>query len=112
MSEKSTPAFRPIGAPLDVGDEALEQLNRRLGVPALTQAKASPASAEPVAVRTAEKLTIELPGYLMDTLRRAAVGDRTTVRHLVMVALRASGFSIADADMVPDGRRARGKRSS
>jgi hypothetical protein len=56
-----------------------------------------------------EKLTIELPTYLADALRREAVAHRTTARHLVMKALRKDGFEIDDTDLVPDGRRARGK---
>lgn len=65
---------------------------------------------EAIPVRAAfEKLTIELPRYLADALRRAAVEQRTTARHLVMLALKKDGFEVQDSDLVPDGRRARAK---
>lgn len=110
MSDR-TPVFKSIGAPLDVDDSALEELAGMMGVPALVRPKAPsvPASVAP-AVPTPprpEKLTIMIPGYLMDALRQGAAAERTTVRHLVMSALRAQGYEIADGDMVSDGRRAR-----
>jgi hypothetical protein len=108
--------FRPIAVPLDVDDAALDRVNSRLGVPTLTKPAAKqaeqevPAPSERVAL---EKLTIELPSYLADALRRAAVERRTTARHLVMLALRKDGFQVEDSDLVPDGRRVRAKvRSS
>lgn len=115
MSEKPT-KFRPIAAPLDVDDAALDLVNHQLGVPTLTKPVANSAAAdlagavrmEPVRAPL-EKLTIELPAYLADALRREAVGRRTTARHLVMLALRNDGFEVGEADLVPDGRRARGK---
>jgi len=112
MSDRSPPTFRSIGAPLDVDDEALDQLSGMMGVPSLVRAKPLPAS--PVEteksdqeLRQTEKLTIVIPGYLMDALRLGAASERTTVRHLVMSALRAYGYDIAEEDMVSDGRRAR-----
>jgi len=56
-----------------------------------------------------EKLTIELPAYLTDAMKRAALDRRTSVRHLVMLALKKSGFEIAACDLIPDGRRTRPK---
>lgn len=113
--------FRPIAVPLDVDDAALDRVNSRLGVPTLTKPAANSVAtkqAEPdvcaAPERVAlEKLTIELPSYLADALRRAAVERRTTARHLVMLALRKDGFQVEDSDLVPDGRRVRAKvRSS
>lgn len=67
-------------------------------------APASMASRGPV-----EKLTIELPGYLTDALKRDALDRRTTVRHVVMLGLQALGLEIEAADLVPDARRTRHK---
>lgn len=116
MTEKPS-KFRPIAVPLDVDDAALDRVNTQLGVPTLTKPAANavaapravaevPAMPERAAI---EKLTIELPRYLADALRRAAVEQRTTARHLVMVALRKNGFEVQESDLVPDGRRARAK---
>lgn len=110
MSDKPLPAFRSIGAPLDVDDAALDRLNAKLGVPTMTRPTATartPADRHEAPRAPLEKLTIELPGYLMDALRRTALDGRTTVRHVVMLALKANGFAVAEADIIPDGRRQR-----
>lgn len=114
MSDKPM-KFRPIAVPLDVDDAALDRVNHQLGVPTLTKpvanvaaGEAAPARPEPVRAPL-EKLTIELPAYLADALRREAAGRRTTARHLVMRALRNDGFEVDEADLVADGRRARAK---
>lgn len=119
MSDKPLPSFRSIAAPLDVDDAALDAINEKLGVPVMTRPAAPKASAisecpVPAAVPApsparapAEKLTIEIPVYLGDAIRQAAVADRKTARHVVMEALQKAGFDIDDADLVPDGRRSR-----
>ena len=121
MSEKSAPSFRRIAAPLDVDDAALDRINVQLGVPTLTKPVANarperrtksapPAPAVDDAVRAPlEKLTIEVPSYLADAMKRAALDTRTTVRHVVMLALKEAGFEVAASDLVRDGRRTRGK---
>lgn len=116
MTEKPN-KFRPIAAPLDVDDAALDRVNNQLGVPTLTKPAANAGATPRVVLDVAampkravlEKLTIELPRYLADALRRAAVEQRTTARHLVMLALRKDGFDVQETDLVPDGRRARAK---
>lgn len=115
MSEKPIPQFRSIAAPLDVDDAALERVNDELGVPKLTRprreetgAAASPLPNANAPVRAPlEKVTIEVPSYLADALRRTALERRSSVRHVVMVALKEAGFEVAAADLVPDGRRRR-----
>lgn len=113
MSETSFPAFRPIAAPLDVDDAALDRVNSSLGVPTLTKPVANKKQSAAVAavahdVRTPlEKLTVEIPSYVMDAVKRVALDRRTTVRHVILSALKAEGFEVADADLVPDGRRRR-----
>lgn len=118
MNSKHLGSFRSIAEPLDVDDAALDRLNGELGVPTLTRPVAnagrskprSPAPIKSAPVRPPlEKLTIELPSYLMDALRRSALDERTTVRHVVMLALQKKGFKVEKADLVPDGRRQRSK---
>jgi hypothetical protein len=127
MSRTPPLSFRSIGAPLDVGDAELNQVSDKLGVPTLVktaQAKASkPAprgeqeAPEPPAPEagptrsTVEKLTTELPAYLHDAMKRKALDNRTTVRHVLMLALKEDGFFIAAADLVPDARRTRLERN-
>ncbi len=102
MSAKTASSFRQIGAPLDVDDASLDRINAALDVPTMSKASAP----RPMRAKQ-EKLTLEVPGYLADELKRRALDQRTTVRHAVMLALQQAGFEVADADLVPDGRRTR-----
>ena len=113
MTEKPLPAFRSIAAPLDVDDAALDRLNAKLGVPTLTKpvANRKQITEAPAAVpdvrASLEKLTVEIPPYVMDAIKRAALERRTTVRHVILMALKTEGFEVADGYLVPDGRRRR-----
>lgn len=119
----SKPTFRPIASPLAVDDMALERVNEQLGVPTMVRSKPvsaphetarsgalseSPPAALPA--RAQEKLTAELPIYLMDALKQEAARRRVSVRYLVMLGLQATGFTIMAEDMVPDARRS-GRRA-
>ena len=129
------PTFRPIAAPLDVDDSALERISDSLGVPALVKSESGPLAKppqtpqnsanevtrpspgpkpkdSPVAKKPAlplpgpvEKLSIELPGYLTDAMKRQCVEARTSLRHIVMLGLVELGYHIEPGDLVPDGRR-------
>lgn len=130
---KPAPLFRPIG-PLDVPDDALNALSESLGVPNLVRpspapvaktpvafagefAVRPPAPAEPIirvpaasdAPMPVEKLTIEIPGYLAQALRRDCAEKRVTNRYLVLLGLQAIGYAVEGADLVPDLRRPRHK---
>lgn len=118
----SKPNFRPI-APLDVDDRALDSVNDRLGVPTMVRppAKAAPtasrhddqvtasrhdaqATASRLAVmppRRQQKLTVRVPEYLVDALKRDALDQKTSVRHLVLLALQKTGYKIDAADLLP-----------
>lgn len=104
----SKPNFRPI-APLDADDSELDRVNERLGVPTMVRPQAKAAG---VAVATAsrpavppprrqQKLTVRIPGYLVDALKRKALEQRTTVRHLVLLALQKDGYTVEAADLLP-----------
>ena len=98
--------FRPI-APLDVDDSALERVNDRLGVPTMVRSPAKQpdvvaASRQAVAPpRRQQKLTVRIPGYLVDELKRAALEQRTTVRHLVLLSLQKAGYTVEAPDLLP-----------
>ena len=134
------PSFRPIAAPLEVDDAALEKLNESLRVPTLvnpasgkpaigqeapqdatklsplpsptrdTPGAKKPTTAKPRAIALA-RLNLNVPLYLLDAINVRAAQERSTTRHLVLQALAAFGFEIDPADIVPDGRRATAKRS-
>lgn len=102
------PNFRPI-APLDVDDDALNRVNERLGVPTMVrqpikaaQSDGVTASRQPVAPpRRQQKLTVRIPGYLVDAMKRQALDHRTTVRNLVLLALQKDGYTVDPADLLP-----------
>ena len=103
----SKPNFRPI-APLDVDDDALERVNERLNVPTMVRSPAKAPQDVVTASRPAvppprrqQKLTVRIPGYLVDALKRDALEQRTTVRHLVLLALQKDGYAVEAADLLP-----------
>ncbi len=137
---KQAPIFRPISAPLDVSDEALNAIGDKLGVPTMVKpeppappyaaaaAKPSPSAiaeasqavqetlkaisasrVEEKAPSPQEKLTVELPAYLMREMRRDCADKRVTQRYLVLQGLKALGYGIEPDDLVPDHRRQQGK---
>ena len=130
---KPAPVFRQIG-PLEVPDDALNALSEKLGVPSLVRPPPAPAAVAPAAPVNAppasppaprepvlrapvaeeaplpiEKLTIEIPGYLAQALRRDCAEKRVTNRYLVLLGLQAIGYAVEAADLVPDLRRPRYK---
>ena len=133
---KTAPVFRPIG-PLEVPDDALNALSEKLGVPNLVRPPPAPAAKAPAApanepsrdplalpkppepaagapapeetLPPIEKLTIEIPGYLAQALRRDCAERRVTNRYLVLLGLQAIGYAVEPADLVPDLRRPRYK---
>ena len=53
-------------------------------------------------------LKIELPDYVWIALKKRAAEEMVSLRHVIMMSLRAKGIPINDVDMVEDGRRIRG----
>ncbi len=102
----SKPNFRPI-APLDVHDSDLDRVNDQLGVPTMVRAPNKPTTAMPsrqqpvTPPRRQQKMTVRVPQTLVDALKRDALEQRTTIRHLVLLALQKTGYAIAAADLLP-----------
>ena len=129
MSTQKTmrPAFQSLE--LDPIDARLEAKAAEKGIPTLVTPKAEPPTAEePPMPRLAaapaprkpgraqtqstprsrmKGLKIELPDYAWIALKKRAAEDMVSLRHIIMMALRAQGIAINDADMVEDGRRLR-----
>lgn len=119
------PAFLPLSS--DVDDTRLEQLARDKGVgtferPLPEEKGMQPAAAippqmtpepvssegEPTPRARMKTLNLELPDYVWTELKIRAAQRQTSLRHVVMAALLADGVSIAEVDMIEDGRRLRG----
>lgn len=98
------PNFRPI-APLDADDAALERVNDTLGVPTMVRptAKAAMPSTRPAAKpsRRQKKVTFRGPEIAIDAVKLDALTQKTTVRNLILIALRDKGYPITDEDLLP-----------
>jgi hypothetical protein len=129
----SRPQFRPIPAPPPVDDATLEQIADKLGVPKLVTPVPDPPMADQIpavdkpraepgpspTARTAKrthaqkkrppvemmKFSAQIPVYVSQAINQRAAADRCTVRHLLLLGMRAIGIPVEDADLVPDGRR-------
>jgi hypothetical protein len=137
MSDRAAPKkpFAPIAIDLDDIDNAAEELARRKGIPKLVdpepvrsteqsvEAKTESAgggentrSVSPTAPSASEieyaTLKFEAPLYLIDELHAAARRQRSSLKYLLLSTLKAQGFEVRDEDLIPDGRRLRGSRTS
>ncbi|WP_448044379.1 hypothetical protein [Bradyrhizobium liaoningense] len=109
----------------DLDDEKLESLAREKGVGTLQkpprQGEQGPSVASPplapipeppksgATPRTRMKpLNLDLPDYVKTELKIRAAHRQTSVRHVVLTALVKDGITVAEADLIEDGRRARG----
>jgi hypothetical protein len=120
------PPFHPLDP--DLADQNLENLARDKGVGTLQKPLApleqgpktaaqvpAPVSApEPPAKGATPRarmkpLNIELPDYVWTELKIRAAHRQTSVRHVVLSALVEDGITVAEADMIEDGRRSRGR---
>ncbi len=121
-------AFMPISP--DIDDTKIERLAaekgvgayvkpagdaRREGAADLPPPQAADDEAEPMTLPNGatprarmKSVNIELPDYVWTDLKIRAAQRQTSVRHLVMTALRNDGIAIQEIDMIEDGRRTRG----
>lgn len=120
--------FLPVSS--DIDDDKLERLAHDKGVGALvkptgnqnragegavqsaaspeSKAKEAEASLSGATPRSRMKtVNLELPDYVWTDLKIRAAHKQTSVRHIVMTALKGQGIAIAEVDMVEDGRRTR-----
>jgi hypothetical protein len=58
-----------------------------------------------------KSINLELPDYVMRTLKEMALEENCSVRHLIMRALSKDGIVVRPEDLVADGRRLRGKNA-
>jgi hypothetical protein len=117
----------------DIDDDKLERLAADKGVGSFVKpdepqrvgegstaakpiVKARPTNQNPAegATPRAEMKTVnlELPAYVWTDLKIRAAQRQTSLKHVVMTALVNDGVTIADADMIEDGRRLRGSATS
>jgi hypothetical protein len=132
MKSQRAPFLPVVG---DIDDDKLEQLARDKGVGSLVKtttnqnkagqgaaaekpaqvdvgveaaAGSDAADASAATPRSRMKtVNLELPDYVWTELKIRAAHKQTSVKHIVMTALKADGITIAEADMIEDGRRIR-----
>lgn len=122
----SRPSFHSIGDDIDA---LVDDVARRRGIPSLKvpdnpAAPVAPVSLpalQPIAApsamaaedsSTGRHVKVWCPDYLLDELFLKARERRVTLNFLVVEALSKSGYRVEPADLIPDGRRLRGKGSS
>lgn len=124
MSRKAAPSFRQITVPLDIPDSDLHHFAEKAGVPTMRKVESSPTTETPRAPfspppansapelqastkpdeRRPDKITLELPNYLTRAVKRAAVDEDSTFRHIVIKGLQKLGFTVFPEDLIPDNR--------
>ena len=110
----SARGFKPL-ASISASEADLDAFAARKGVPALSHAeKASSMTVQaqaPLSIvhptQVIRRVTLDLPEYVVDQLHDRARIARCTTRHVIMIALKATGVTINDDDMISDGRRLR-----
>ncbi|MCC7252382.1 hypothetical protein [Hyphomicrobium sp.] len=113
--------FAPITP--DIDDDRLERLAAEKGVGAMMKpvangagegrptlsprpkAELAPDAATPRSEM--KSLNLDLPTYAWTEMKIRAAQQQTSLRHVVMSALRKDGITIHEADMIEDGRRIR-----
>ena len=92
--------------PASIDDDAIERNSRALG----SEWGASTSLASPEKTTPLASLRIVVPDYLDRALARDAAEQRVTKQYLVMKALRAAGYHIAESDLVEDKRKAKKRK--
>jgi len=126
MTRIARPSFQ--GVEIDLVDQRPEAQAIEKGIPSLVVAKPSienvdgPTTAHVKPRRAGEgarptprarmkTLNLEVPDYAWIEIKMRAAKQMTSVRHVIMSALKAEGIEIRDADMIEDGRRLRGSEA-
>ncbi len=51
------------------------------------------------------RISVDMPIYLAEQIRRRVFEERTSARYYILTGLKALGFEVRDSDLVPDARR-------
>lgn len=99
----SDPAVPPSNVvPLDPPEQAREAGGRDL-----PPARPEPMRRTATRQATMVRLNIEVPDYLLDAIKDRAHVHKSTVRNVVMKALKQDGFQIPEEDLIDDARKSR-----
>lgn len=110
--------LRALRQPPQADDAVIDANSRTLGArwgasTSLAASGAAPGEAPPAPPPAPPaSLRLEIPVYLDQALTLKAAQERVTKSFLVMTALAQAGYPIEATDLVPDRRKARGRKPS
>ena len=110
--------LRALRQPPQADDAVIDANSRTLGArwgasTSLAASGAAPGEAPPPPPPAPPaSLRLEIPVYLDQALTLKAAQERVTKSFLVMSALAQAGYPIEATDLVPDRRKARGRKPS
>lgn len=84
------------------GQNRIPAAAKDAGGPALSCAGFEPAAEKSAPQPKWGRVSLELPGYLIEELKERAVENGTPLRFIVMSALRGQDFRVRDADLMED----------
>jgi hypothetical protein len=105
------PEFKSI-TPFKVPTEAVDDYAKERNIPSTVFPQSSTAARAEKPTTTIVKLSLEVPEYVVDRLKRKALDEKRTHRALVLHALAKYGIEIAPEDLIDDERKkAKGQRT-
>ena len=105
------PEFKSI-TPFKVPTEAVDDYAKERNIPSTVFPQSSTAVRAEKPATNIVKLSLEVPEYVVDRLKRKALDEKRTHRALVLHALAKYGIEIAPEDLIDDERKkAKGQRT-
>ncbi len=98
------PEFKSI-SPFKVPTDAVDDYAKERNIPSTVFPQGSAVVRPEKPASTIVKLSLEVPEYVVDRLKRKALDERRTHRALVLHALAKYGIEIAPEDLIDDGRK-------
>jgi hypothetical protein len=98
------PEFKSMN-PFKVPTDAVDNYAKQRNIPSTVFPQSSAAARTEKPASNIVKLSLEVPEYVVDRLKRKALDERRTHRALVLHALAKYGIEIAPEDLVDDGRK-------
>jgi hypothetical protein len=92
---------------VDTATAYVELSHTSAAQPAEHTSRRSQRLAAPTPFSKMKRVSLDLPEYVVDQLRERALKQKTTVRNVLMKAIRSNGIRIQDDDMIEDGRKPR-----
>jgi len=112
VEEKAEQLGRAHGATRQISPDTQATTGQVIHLDAAQAPTAQPVAALPAPAPEPEpeavplvSVHVQMPEYLSDALAMAALKSKTSKQYIIMQGLRALGYEIQDAHMVPDKRR-------